>query len=57
METERIDVRKLELAAREQLRRTAIRMHKRGRTQEAIAQELGVRRPREPLHNRPSGAQ
>ena len=57
METERIDVRKLELAAREQLRRTAIRMHKRGRTQEAIAQELGVRRPREPLHNRPSGSQ
>jgi len=45
METERIDVRKLEPAAREQLRRTAIRMHKRGRTQEAIAQELGVRRP------------
>jgi len=36
---------KLEPAAREQLRRTAIRMHKRGRTQEAIAQELGVRRP------------
>lgn len=45
METERIDARKLEPAAREQLRRTAIRMHKRGRTQEAIAQELGVRRP------------
>jgi len=45
METERIDVRKLEPAAREQLRRTAIRMHKRGRTQETIAQELGVRRP------------
>lgn len=45
METERIDVRKLEPAAREQLRRTAIRMHQRGHTQEAIAQELGVRRP------------
>lgn len=45
METERTDVRKLEPAAREQLRRTVIRMHKRGHTQTAIAQELGLRRP------------
>lgn len=44
METERIDVRKLEPAAREQLRKTALRMHKRGRSQTAIAAELGVRR-------------
>ncbi|MFW9606095.1 MAG: IS630 family transposase [Pseudomonas sp.] len=42
---EKIDVRKLEPAAREQLRRTAIRMHKRGHTQAHIAQELGLRRP------------
>lgn len=45
METERIDVRKLEPAAREQLRRTAVRMFKRGHSQAAIARELGVRRP------------
>lgn len=42
---EKIDVRKLELAAREQLRRTAIRMYKRGRSQASIAEELGLRRP------------
>ncbi|MFT5114146.1 MAG: hypothetical protein ACI8P9_003480, partial [Parasphingorhabdus sp.] len=30
METERIDTRSLEPAAREQLRRTVIRLHKRG---------------------------
>jgi transposase-like protein len=45
METERIDVRKLEPAAREQLRRTAVRMFKRGHSQSAIARDLGVRRP------------
>src|SRR5512144_819493 len=45
METERIDVRKLEPAAREQLRRTTLHLHRRGHTQEAIARELGVRRP------------
>lgn len=44
METERIDVRRLEPGAREQLRRTATRLHRRGRTQTAIAEELGVRR-------------
>jgi hypothetical protein len=37
METERIDVRKLEPAAREQLRKTALRMHMRGRSRTAIA--------------------
>lgn len=41
----KIDVRKLEPAAREQLRRTAVRMHKRGRSQTHIAEELGLRRP------------
>jgi len=45
METERIDIRSLESAAREQLRRTAIRLHKRGQTQTAIADTLGIRRP------------
>ncbi len=45
METERIDARKLEPAAREQLRRTVIRMHRRGHKQTAIAEELGLRRP------------
>lgn len=45
METERIDIRKLEPAAREQLRRTVIRLHKRGHKQSIIAQELGLRRP------------
>ena len=45
METERIDIRKLEPAAREQLRRTVIRLHKRGHKQSVIAQELGLRRP------------
>lgn len=45
METERLDVGKLKLAAREQWRRTALRRHRRGHTQEAIARELGVRRP------------
>lgn len=45
METERIDLRKLEPAAREQLRRTVIRMHKRGDKQTAIAEVLGLRRP------------
>lgn len=45
METERIDVRKLEPAAREQLRRTVVRMFKRGHSQSAIARELGLRRP------------
>lgn len=44
METERIDTRKLEPAAREQLRNTAIRLHQRGCSQTAIAAELGVRR-------------
>jgi transposase len=45
METERIDTRKLEPAAREQLRKTVVRMHKRGHSQESIARELGLRRP------------
>ncbi len=45
METERIDARKLEPAAREQLRRTVIRMHRQGHKQAAIAEELGLRRP------------
>lgn len=45
MKTERLDVRKLEPAAREQLRRTAVRMFQRGHAQSAIARELGVRRP------------
>ncbi|QJD30800.1 IS630 family transposase [Methylococcus geothermalis] len=45
METERTDIRKLEPAACEQLRRTVIHMHKRGHTQTAIAQKLGLRRP------------
>lgn len=45
MEAERIDTRKLEPAAREQLRRTVIRLHRRGHSQAAIARELGLRRP------------
>ena len=44
METERIAVRKLEPAGREQLRRIAIRLHRRGPSQTAIAEELGLRR-------------
>jgi len=44
MESERIDARKLEPSAREQLRRSAIRLHQRGHTQMAIAEELGLRR-------------
>ncbi|MDW8293681.1 MAG: IS630 family transposase [Anaerolineae bacterium] len=44
-ETDRIDVRTLQPAVREQLRRTALRLHKQGHTQEAIATALGVRRP------------
>lgn len=44
MENERLDVRKLEPAAREQLRHTAIRLFKRGHSQVAIARDLGVRR-------------
>lgn len=44
METERIDTRKLEPAAREQLRKTAIRMHRQGQSQSAIARVLGIRR-------------
>ena len=42
---EKIDVRKLEPAAREQLRRTVIRMYKLGRSQTSIARELGLRHP------------
>ena len=45
METERIDTRSLEPAAREQLRRTVIRLHNRGRKQTDIAKEPGLRRP------------
>ena len=45
MEIERIDTRKLDPAAREQLRKTVVRMHKRGHSQEFIARELGLRRP------------
>jgi hypothetical protein len=44
MEAERIDVRKLEPAVREQLRKSALRMHQRGRLQTAIAAELGAMR-------------
>lgn len=44
METERIDTRKLEPAAREQLRKTAVRMHRQGMKQATIAETLGVRR-------------
>jgi transposase len=44
MEKERIDTRKLEPAAREQLRKTAIRMHGRGQSQITISETLGVRR-------------
>lgn len=41
---DRVDTRTLTPEAREQLRRMAIRMHQRGRTQVAIAEELGIRR-------------
>lgn len=44
MKSERLDIRKLERAAREQLRRTVIRLFKRGHSQSAIARELGLRR-------------
>ena len=44
MEIERVDTRKLEPAAREQLRKTAVRMHRQGLKQAAIADALGVRR-------------
>ena len=44
MEKERIDTRKLEPAAREQLRKIAIRMHRQGQTQNAISITLGIRR-------------
>jgi transposase len=43
MEIERVDTRKLEPAAREQLRKTAVRMHRQGLKQAAIADALGVR--------------
>ena len=45
METDRIDVRKLEPSAREQLRRTAIRLYKKSMTQTEISGYLGIRRP------------
>src|SRR5512143_142537 len=44
MEMERIEVRKLEPAGREQLRRIARRLHRQGHSQTAIAEELGLRR-------------
>jgi transposase len=44
MKTERIDVRKLERAAREQLRRTVVRLFNREHSQAFIARELGLRR-------------
>src|SRR5512144_2497793 len=44
METEGIDVRKLEPAGPAQLRRIAIRLRQRGQSQTAIAEELGLRR-------------
>jgi hypothetical protein len=44
MEIERVDNRKLEPAARDQLRKTAVRMHRQGLKQAAIADALGVRR-------------
>lgn len=45
MDNERIDVRKLEPAAREQLRRMAIRLSKAGHSHQVIAEQLGLRRP------------
>jgi transposase-like protein len=39
-----IDVRKLDKGAREQLRRTAIRMLKQGQTHRAVSAHLGVNR-------------
>lgn len=45
MDNERIDVRKLEPAAREQLRRSAVRLSKAGLSQRVIAEQLGLRRP------------
>ena len=45
MKTDRIDVRSMAPAAREQLRRTVIRMHERGHSQLAISDTLGIRRP------------
>lgn len=44
MEIERLDLRQLEPAARAPLRRTVIRVFKRGHSQSAIARELGLRR-------------
>ena len=44
METERIDIRSLESAARQQLRRNVIRLHNRGQSQTSIAEALGIRR-------------
>ena len=41
---EQIDVRRLDSGAREQLRRTVVRMHKRGHTMTSIAKELGLHR-------------
>jgi transposase len=40
---DRIDVRQLERAAREQMRRIVVRLHERGRSQAYIAEELGLR--------------
>jgi transposase len=42
---DRVDTRRLTAEAREELRRAAVRMYKRGRTHTAIAEELGIRRP------------
>ena len=44
MDTVRIDTRKLEPEAREQLRKSAIRMYCRRQTQKSIAEALGVHR-------------
>lgn len=45
METERIDLRKLDPSARHELRRIAVRLVKQGRSITAIAEDLGLRRP------------
>jgi transposase len=45
METERVDVRKLTPSARQELRRVAVRLFKRGQSISAIARDLGLRRP------------
>lgn len=45
METERIDIRKLDPSSRRELRRIALRLFKQGRSITSIAEDLGLRRP------------